>query len=57
MRNKIKHPRVRFQSFADSEPRQRTIEILPEGVGDFPVLYFCRCWNLYVFIKEYPIQV
>jgi hypothetical protein len=22
------------------EPRQRTIEILPSGVGDFPVLHF-----------------
>jgi hypothetical protein len=25
------------------EPRQRTIEILPSGVGDFSVLHFCRC--------------
>jgi hypothetical protein len=28
------------QSFADGAPSQRTIEILPEGVGDFPVLHF-----------------
>jgi hypothetical protein len=28
----LRHPRVRFQSFAD--------EATPEGVGDFPVLHF-----------------
>ena len=27
---------------------KRTIEILPEGVGDFPVLHFCRCQILYI---------
>jgi hypothetical protein len=26
-----------------SKPRKRTIEILPSGVGDFPILYSSRC--------------
>jgi hypothetical protein len=36
------------------EPRQRTIEILPLCIGDFPVLHFCRVrfyisfWSTYV---------
>jgi hypothetical protein len=27
------------------EPRQRTIEILPEGVEDFPVLHFLSVFD------------
>ena len=40
----FRHPRVRFQSFSlRALPIQRTIVILPKGVGDFPILYFFRC--------------
>ena len=31
----LRHPRIKFESFVDE-----AIEILPEGVGDFPVLHF-----------------
>jgi len=54
VRNKIKH-RQKVQDMESptppgkisivrglGEPPQRTIEILPEGVGDFPILHFCR---------------
>jgi hypothetical protein len=37
----LRHPRVRFQSFADEARRvNERFKILPEGVGDFPVLHF-----------------
>ena len=31
---------------------KRTIEILPSGVGDFPILYFFRC--LILFLTKPP---
>jgi hypothetical protein len=34
------------------KPRQRTIEILPEGVGDFPVLHFLPVFD---FISHFSI--
>ena len=40
----VRHPWVRLQSFSNSESLvKRTIEILPSGVGDFPILYSPRC--------------
>jgi hypothetical protein len=41
---KSNYPWVRLQSFSNSTSLvKRTIEILPSGVGDFPILYFPRC--------------
>ena len=37
----FRHPRVNFNIVRwRGSPSQRTIEILPEGVRDFPVLHF-----------------
>ena len=49
----LRHPRARFQSFSlRGLPSQRTIVILPKGVGDFPILYFFRC--LILFLTKPP---
>ena len=39
------------------ESRQRTIEILPGGVENFPVLHFCRCQILYFQIADFPFKM
>ena len=39
VRNKIKHRK----KYKIGKPRKRTIQILPSGVGDFPILYSPRC--------------
>ena len=45
----LRHPRIRFQSFSlRGLPSQRTIVILPKGVGDFPILYLFRCLILFL---------
>ena len=45
----LRHPSVRLQSFSlRGLPSQRTIVILPKGVGDFPILYFFRCLILFL---------
>jgi hypothetical protein len=55
VRNKIKHwkkykigksttPLAKISIVLQlGKPRKRTIEILPSGVGDFPILYSPRC--------------
>jgi hypothetical protein len=45
----LRHPWLRLQSFSNSASLvKRTIEILPSGVGDFPILYSLRCYILYI---------
>jgi hypothetical protein len=48
---------VQFMSTASLV--KRTIEILPSGVGDFPILYSLRCYIIYVSCMKnvYPFRV
>ena len=40
--------RLLFLTKKIGKPRKRTIEILPSGVGDFPILYLFRCLILFL---------